>query len=243
MEFLLSHCQTVIADHGGLLFTLFLAGLMGSVTHCVGMCGPFVMAQTATLNLTDGRLAKLKGLALIPYHLGRMTTYMALGVLAASLSGLVFNVPLQRGIAIMLLSVAGLLFLFSAIPVLKRGVTPVSWHLALARLGALLGRVAKPFFIQPTPAHRYLLGLTLGFLPCGLLIAALMAVAATAQPLSAAFGMAAFCVGTMPALFITGAGGRFVMHRLPFEIGTLARGVMVFNSLSLFAIAGGMILS
>ncbi|WP_081786513.1 urease accessory protein UreH domain-containing protein [Kordiimonas gwangyangensis] len=49
MEFLLSHCQAVIGDHGGLLLTLFLGGLMGSATHCVGMCGPFVVAQTASL--------------------------------------------------------------------------------------------------------------------------------------------------------------------------------------------------
>ncbi len=242
MEYLLSHCQAVMADHGGLLFTLFLGGLMGSATHCVGMCGPFVVAQTTSLQQTPSLLRRVRGLALMPYHLGRMTTYVMLGVLAASLSGMIFNVPLQRGIAIVLLTVAGFLFLASAVPGLKRLVGPRMFQGSVARFGAALGHVAKPFFTHPTPWHRYALGVTLGFLPCGLLAAALMAVAATAEPISAAFGMAAFCVGTMPALFLTGAGGRYALDRLPIRFSTLARGVMVFNSLSLFIIAGGMLL-
>jgi uncharacterized protein len=39
-------CQAVAVEHGDLLASLFLAGLLGSGTHCVGMCGPFVLAQT-----------------------------------------------------------------------------------------------------------------------------------------------------------------------------------------------------
>src|SRR5258707_11622426 len=30
---------------GGLPLSLFLAGLAGSLVHCVGMCGPFVLTQ------------------------------------------------------------------------------------------------------------------------------------------------------------------------------------------------------
>jgi len=242
VDYLLSHCQAVLADHGGLLLTLFLGGLMGSATHCVGMCGPFVVAQTTSLERQPTLFARVRGLALMPYHLGRMTTYMLLGIVAASLSGMVFSVPLQRGIAVVLLTVAGVLFLASAVPSLKRSMGPRIFKGSVARFGAALGRFAKPFFTAPTPWHRYALGVTLGFLPCGLLAAALLAVAATADPISAAFGMAAFCVGTMPALFLAGAGGRYALDHLPIRFSTLARGVMVFNSLSLFFIAGGMIL-
>ncbi|WP_417466229.1 sulfite exporter TauE/SafE family protein [Kordiimonas sp.] len=242
MEYFVTHCQILLEEHGGLLFTLFLGGLMGSATHCVGMCGPFVVAQTAHLPTSGTALAPARGFALIPYHLGRMTTYMALGILAASISGLVFSVPIQRGIAFVLLCFAGLLFFFSAVPSVKARVVLPFWHKGLARLGQLIGRFATPFFKGATPLHRYALGLTLGFLPCGLLAAALMAVAATANPLSAAFGMAAFCVGTVPALVLSGIGGRYALRHLPFRFETLAQGVMVFNGLSLFAIAGGMML-
>ena len=193
MEYLLSHCQAALTDHGGLFLTLFLGGLMGSASHCVGMCGPFVIAQTASLEAAPSLLARVRGLALLPYHLGRMTTYMVLGIVAGSLSGMVFNVPLQRGIAVVLLTVAGILFLASAVPSLKRSLASTALQGVATRLGSALGRIAKPFFTAPTPWHRYALGVTLGFLPCGLLAAALMAVAATAEPISAAFGMAAFC--------------------------------------------------
>lgn len=242
MEYFVTHCQVVLAEHGGLLFTLFLGGLMGSATHCVGMCGPFVVAQTTHLPAGGTLMQRARGFALIPYHLGRMTTYMALGIIAASLSGLVFSVPIQRGIAFVLLCLAGLLFLFSAVPSLKAKAVMPFWHKSISRFGQKIGRIAKPFFLGATPLHRYALGLTLGFLPCGLLAAALMAVAATANPLSAAAGMMAFCAGTVPALFLSGIGGRFALRRLPFRFETLAQGVMVFNGLSLFAIAGGMML-
>lgn len=242
MEYFVTHCQILLEEHGGLLFTLFLGGLMGSATHCVGMCGPFVVAQTAHLPTGGTIMQRARGFALIPYHLGRMTTYVALGVMAASLSGLVFSVPIQRGIAFVLLCLAGLLFLLSAVPSLKAKAVMPFWHKGVARFGQKVGRIAKPFFKGATPLHRYALGITLGFLPCGLLAAALMAVAATANPLSAAAGMAAFCVGTMPALFLSGIGGRFALRRLPVQFETLAQGVMVFNGLSLFAIAGGVML-
>jgi hypothetical protein len=43
------HISASIAEPSGglagLSLALFLAGLAGSFTHCVGMCGPFVIAQ------------------------------------------------------------------------------------------------------------------------------------------------------------------------------------------------------
>jgi len=72
---------------GGLLLSLFLAGLSGSAVHCVGMCGPFVLGQV----MADADRVKpggygewrgLAGAALAPYHLGRLTTYTGLGVVA-----------------------------------------------------------------------------------------------------------------------------------------------------------------
>ena len=88
----LAHCQAVAVEHGGLLASLFLAGLVGSATHCVGMCGPFVLAQTvARLEerpASDMReIHRLSGAALVPYHLGRATTYAGLGAIAALVAG------------------------------------------------------------------------------------------------------------------------------------------------------------
>ena len=88
MESGLAHCKVTVEESGGLLASLFLAGLVGSASHCVGMCGPFVLSQTVArleaVPAADMReWRRLTGAALVPYHLGRATTYGLLGVAAA----------------------------------------------------------------------------------------------------------------------------------------------------------------
>ncbi|MBN2752832.1 MAG: sulfite exporter TauE/SafE family protein, partial [Rhodospirillaceae bacterium] len=68
-----AHCVAVVEEHGNLIVALFLTGLLGSVTHCVGMCGPFVVAQAACrlegIPATEMReWHRLKGGILVPYH-------------------------------------------------------------------------------------------------------------------------------------------------------------------------------
>ncbi|MCB2082142.1 MAG: sulfite exporter TauE/SafE family protein, partial [Rickettsiales bacterium] len=45
MQFILGQCHAAITQYPGVVATLFLAGLVGGVTHCAGMCGPFVASQ------------------------------------------------------------------------------------------------------------------------------------------------------------------------------------------------------
>ncbi len=88
-----AHCVATVEQHGNLIVALFLTGLLGSVSHCVGMCGPFVLAQAACR--LEGIPAsgmrewhRLSGGALLPYHLGRITTYAAMGGAVGGLLGL-----------------------------------------------------------------------------------------------------------------------------------------------------------
>ncbi|MBM3630274.1 MAG: hypothetical protein FJX21_21000 [Alphaproteobacteria bacterium] len=61
-------------------FALFLIGLGGSATHCVGMCGPFVVAQAGPRAEEGNRvLARLRGASLLRHQLGRATTYAPTG--------------------------------------------------------------------------------------------------------------------------------------------------------------------
>src|SRR3990167_133338 len=100
MEFImdvLSACRQglaqVAAQPAGLPGSLFLAGLAGSLVHCVGMCGPFVLGQvmadaTAGTAGNYGEWRRLAGASLIPYHLGRLTTYTMLGAAAGAATAL-----------------------------------------------------------------------------------------------------------------------------------------------------------
>jgi sulfite exporter TauE/SafE len=53
----------------------------------------------------------------------------------------------------------------------------------------------------------------LGFLPCGLLYAAIGAAAATSDPLAAAMSMTAFTLGTFPVLWLVGYLGGWAQRR------------------------------
>lgn len=210
-------CRVAVVDNGGLLASLFLTGLIGSASHCTGMCGPFVLSQVAARmeSLPAARMSewhRLTGAALLPYHLGRATTYAALGAVGAAAAGLLGGGGGFRLLAGLLLMVAALFLLGMAVPRLKAllgGNAPAGegWW------GRSVGRWARPLFANPVGVRGWLLGVALGFIPCGLLYAALAASAATGDPLAGAFGMLAFAAGTVPALFAVGVIGHFAVGR------------------------------
>src|SRR5260370_36396330 len=70
----------------GLPLALFLAGLAGSLVHCVGMCGPFVLTQVmvdADRSPPGGYGGRHRpgGARLAPYHFGPLKTHTALGAI------------------------------------------------------------------------------------------------------------------------------------------------------------------
>jgi sulfite exporter TauE/SafE len=203
-------CGTPIAAHGGVAAGMLLAGLTASPLHCAPMCGGFVLGQVSD------RMARLPGARLhechrfstallSPYHVGRLTTYALLG-LASGAGGLLIN---------RFTGSAGVFLLLGAVLLLAQ---------AARRLG--------PAFTLPfTRSLRgYPLGIALGFLPCGVLYAALAAAAATASPLTGALAMLSFGLGTIPALVVVGLFGAAAGHRLRRSFAALAPAVLVFNA-------------
>lgn len=229
--------HTLTAQHG-LTVSLLLGGLVGSVTHCTMMCSPFVLAQTES-GLTLKRPARS---LLLPYHLGRMTTYVGLGVLLHGVVNLAYLFSGARAlISAPLLMLAAVLFLVSAFPSwanlfpwVKRLGIPSGLVIADGKTTAALMRSENPF-------KRYGLGVLLGFMPCGLVVAALMASATAQSTGQAALAMAAFSVGTMPALMALGLFGAGLKQRFPDLSAKLSRAAMVASSVWLFALAGTLI--
>ncbi len=237
----LAHCRAVTVEHGGLLTSLFMAGLVGSATHCVGMCGPFVLAQTVarleSRPASDMReFHRLSGAALAPYHLGRTTTYAGLGAAAALLAGGVIDVTGLKWLSAALLILAALFFLGYAV---QRIGVHVPWLKSGGESGwsRHLGRWARPLFERPVGVRGYALGLMLGFLPCGLLYGALAAAAASGDPLSGAFAMIAFALGTVPALLAVGLAGHVAGRRWQGLLAGITPVLMVFNAAALTYLA------
>ncbi len=238
MQFLLSHCQVAFVEHPSVMLTLFLAGLVGGLTHCTGMCGPFVMAQVRGEPKGSTHFRRLSGGALLPYHAGRMTTYVVLGIFAALLSKQIMGTPLHQAVSVVFLTGAGLMFLVSALPNKQALSLRVP---GVATFGALLGVVARPLLQSPRTSARYGLGLLLGLLPCSLIFAALMVVSTTGNPATAAIAMMLFALGTMPSLIAVGIGSQYAQAKWPVATKNIARGVMGMNGVSLCVLAGKMI--
>src|SRR5437763_10960797 len=183
LEFLGALCSSA-PWAGSVMLGLLLAGLAGSTMHCVPMCGPFVLGQVGDrmARLPGARLCELqriRGGLLLPYHLGRVTTYAGLGALAATLGSTLSRLPWLGRLSGALLLIAALLFLLQAlrrlVPAMHRflpeaAVAPPGFVRLIARL---IGRVDRS-----SRLGGLLLGLALGFLPFGFLYAALAAASA-----------------------------------------------------------------
>ena len=77
---------------------------------------------------------------------------------------------------------------------------------------------------------RYALGMVLGFLPCGLVYGALAAAAGTGSIADGAAAMAAFGLGTAPALLAVGWGGLIVRRRLRDGTRWIATPLLLANA-------------
>jgi sulfite exporter TauE/SafE len=203
-------CGTPGAVGGSVAAGMLFAGLAASPLHCAPMCGGFVLGQVSdrmarlpSAHLTECH--RLRAASLTPYHLGRITTYTALGF-AAGGGGLF----VQR-----LGASAGVFLLVGAI---------------LLALQAT--RRLRPGFALPLTRNLrgYPLGVALGFLPCGILYAALAAAAATGSPVYGAIAMLCFGVGTVPSLVAVGLLGAAAGHRFRRGLATLTPAVLLFNA-------------
>lgn len=217
----------------GLPVSLFLAGLAGSLAHCVGMCGPFVLTQVAVD--TDrsaiggyGEWRRLAGAALAPYHLGRLTTYTALGAIAGAATAIFASTTGFAWLSGLMLALAAALMFLQALGLALGATSP---------LAGVLARLAAPLSTSHGPAARYALGLVLGLLPCGLLYGALAAAGGTSSALGGALAMSAFAAGTIPALIAVGWAGFIIRRRLRGVRQWIATPLLLANAVLLLALA------
>lgn len=194
-----------------MLALFFLGGLTGGFTHCLVMCGPVVACQAACSSQRCGN--RFANASQWRYHLGRATTYGALGFLAAFLSQQIANSPYWPWLSAGMLSIAGIMFILSSLPACKHGWQGIS------------GKTT------------YWRGLLLGFMPCGLIYAALMVAATLANPLHGMVAMWLFVAGTLPALMIASVGAELVTQKWQQVMTKVGRAAMAFNGLALLVMA------
>ena len=214
-------------------------GLWGGFTHCSAMCGPFVLAQTGEGGRSGGgALQKLSRFSLLPYHLGRATTYVALAVLFSAVLNLAFLfLPIRLYVVVPMLLLAAVVFLVAAFPRLS-ALFPWAVNLHLPAAFAPASRRINAMMSSEKATSRYVLGVMLGFMPCGMLLAALMAAASLDSPWKAGAAMIAFTAGTVPALFLVAAGGHTLRRLYPAGFIRARQFFLVLSALWLCVLAG-----
>ena len=218
-----------------------LTGLFGSA-HCLGMCGGLVSALSLT---ADGRNSGA-GFHIL-YNLGRILTYALIGLLAGLLgSSLTIKnsfMPVSRLLLIgsdLLIILVGLgsAGLFSRLNIMS---------LEFSGPFGSLSRAVKGLRKWPPVFAALPLGFLFGFLPCGFLYAMVLTAAQTTNAARGAITMAAFGLGTMPALFLVGGAAQWFSSKREWMLK--AAGVLValmgcynlFRHIRMLAMAGGML--
>jgi len=227
----LEHCGTIAGSHLPLLLALALAGLSGSVTHCLSMCSVFVLGQAPGV-AQQGRLSRL----LLPYHLGRATTYAGLGVLVGFGFHFLTAIPAFAVVRRLMLASVAMIFLviFASRLLVRLGLQlPFSPSPKLTCALTSIGQLGR----ARGALQRYGLGLSLGLLPCGLVLAALMAVATTGSPLMGGLGMFVFALGTMPGLMGLGLISHKFLRASPKFQDLLSFAAMGVNGVILLALS------
>ncbi len=220
-----------------LIFSLLTLGFFGGFTHCVGMCGPFVITQTSN-RLQQVPLEKfhgferLKNLALLPYHCGRITTYSLIGFLCSFFTKGFLDVTGFKFVSATLLFFASLFF-FNL--VFERKFKLSFKSSILERFVLFFQKTLSLLFLDPRGLRGYFLGIFLGFIPCGLLYGAFLISATISNPFLAAFGMFSFGLATFPSLFLTACGGS-VLQKIP-EFKIVSKALILLNAIMLFLMA------
>jgi uncharacterized protein len=169
------------------ILSFFLLGFLGSL-HCIGMCGPIVLALPL-----EGTKDTLKR---ILYNGGRVITYSVMGLGAGFIGSRFFIAGLQQDISIIF--GASIILYVIIPPSLKTKVSSSSFVSMLYR--PVKKHIAKLFTARNSISFLSM-GLLNGLLPCGFVYMALAASVVTGTPLKGASAMALFGLGTVPALF------------------------------------------
>ena len=199
----------------------FTTGVVIGFGHCIGMCGPIVVALTLSMQ------ERSNFVPLLLYNTGRILTYGILGgvmgvvgsftVVAAHIESVQRVVMIGTGVLIVVMG----LVLTGWVPFLRR-------FRVCCETPVVPSKVYQRIFRSKTDMIFLPLGLLLGLLPCGPVYTSLVVVARASMDADTSAGpgflygmilMLLFGLGTAPAMLIVGglANTNWVKSKILFE--------------------------
>ncbi|WP_199177367.1 sulfite exporter TauE/SafE family protein [Geothermobacter hydrogeniphilus] len=184
-----------------------VTGLLGS-GHCIGMCGGLVAG------LGISRQGERGGLPFhLLYHTGRVATYILIGIIVGWIGSTMELTRTLHGASRVLLVLSDLFVIL-----LGLGTAGLFSYWNLNRLEfpgpmKIMTGLLTRFRSLPPTLSALPLGLLMGWLPCGFLYAMVMTAAQSGHPLSGGAIMAAFGLGTTPALLGFGTAAHWLSSK------------------------------
>jgi len=176
-------------------YVIVSVAFLGSLGHCVGMCGGFIVAYTAA-KIDSSRGRAYQFFCHFLYNFGRVTSYAIIGVIFGLLGSMfvfdhisigIFNIAIGIFMFFMGLSLMGKLRFLTSIEFSLAGSSFVK-----KLFSVLIHSKALPSF--------FFLGMLNGFLPCGLVYFFAASAASTASAFWGGVVMLVFGLSTMPVL-------------------------------------------
>lgn len=187
------------------LFIILATAFLGSVGHCIGMCGGIVVAYSSSK--IDPKTSWMQQTAShLSYNFGRVATYTVLGAFFGLLGKAVAFTPTTKGILFLLTGVLMILAGLSLVGNLKF-LLSAEWSISK---NGWFQKAFRSLILSKTYASFFLLGMLNGMIPCGLVYSFAIFAASTASPLWGAIVMATFGLATIPALFFLGTMTKFL---------------------------------
>jgi len=189
------------------IITPLTIGIVGSL-HCMGMCGPIVVALPLKNQST---FTKILGAVL--YNSGRVATYGMLGVLFGLLGKGIHMAGFQQWTSIIL----GIAMIVSVLfPFVFREKITVG-NLLAGMASRLIVRLKK-LFASRSYHSLLIIGLLNGLLPCGLVYVAIAGAINTGSVLSGSLFMILFGAGTIPLLLLASLASDAIGQRVRFRM-------------------------
>lgn len=181
------------------IWTGFVVGLFGSL-HCIGMCGPIVLALPV---IGDSQLKILTGRIL--YNLGRIVTYTIMGALFGLFGSRLVLFGLQQYLSIAF-GVIILAYIFTP----RKIKTKIAGTFIYREITNFIKSHFARMIARKSNSSLFTIGLLNGLLPCGFVYVGIAGAVSTVDWLSGALYMTMFGLGTFPVMLATAVFGKII---------------------------------
>lgn len=187
----------MLADQAMSYGMLFVVGLLTSV-HCIAMCGGINLSQCIPSGKDDSGNGNRAIMPSLLYNTGRVISYAVIGFLLGGI-GMILTGGAETGIPLILQGIlkiiAGLFMVIMGINML--GVIPVLRKFQIRFPNKLANKISRRKITEKRP---FFVGLLNGLMPCGPMQSMQIIALGSGNPVSGAFAMFMFSLGTVPLM-------------------------------------------